>query len=399
MKKNIIILLLLLFVPCQIFADSLGDRGKGILSYSSDRDGEALKEAARSGNKETLSRLLKQTGKKQDYLDLALQSAVLGCHPDIVKYIIDAGANVNRLIGIYEPETSLQIAVTLKSMMAQDKYEDMIKILIRGGGDINVKYPSGLTPLSIIIECDDPNIELIKYCISKGAIPTRYDVKFLDRCKKKNDALINLINKNLVEPIELDKIKIITAEALHPKKQIKITVQDNGAIVVKNIKTQEAREISGPIEYGCGSMGCGDAAQLAVFSPDGSIAVTTTRFLGGPTIVWDTDTWKEKFRIDGGDFQMSPDGKWLASYMDSPKIGAVLLLTNLKIGQTIPLSIECCDDHIGSSVIKINGDSGWFKGDYDFNFSTNSQLLIIHTGSGEKEIIKINEIDALKSFH
>ena len=125
----------------------------------------ALKWASEYGTLDVLNFLLKSGADvKSKSAYTALQYAVFGRRADYVKALVDAGVNVNR-VPVDESSTPLMWASGEGSF-------DIVKILVTGGADVNLKIKTGYTALmisSVSIEGIGENMDIIRYLVKSGA--------------------------------------------------------------------------------------------------------------------------------------------------------------------------------------------------------------------------------------
>jgi ankyrin repeat protein len=135
----------------------------------------------------------------------ALMLAAKEGHQNIVKLLLENGANINKKNKSHN--TALHFAVF-------NKHNNIVKLLIEKGAEINAKGYAGQTPLVLAAEID--NIEAAKLLIQKGA-----DIKAVDHASctaltyailHENKELINILKPMLIKYVtESDKQKLIEA--------------------------------------------------------------------------------------------------------------------------------------------------------------------------------------------
>ena len=94
-----------------------------------------------------------------DYGNTPLMTAIWSEHVELVKYLVDRGANIN--LSDSEGDTPLLMAVWT------DHSVELVKYLVEHGADINEKDMYGSTPLIIAVEIR--NKALVEYLIGHGA--------------------------------------------------------------------------------------------------------------------------------------------------------------------------------------------------------------------------------------
>ncbi len=125
----------------------------------------ALTLSAGYGHKEVATFLIKSGADiKDDSAYKALQSAVFSKDTEYVKLLVDAGVNIN-IVPDDESSTPLMWASGEGSFY-------IVKVLVEGGADVNLKNKYGYTALivgSSSIEGIDENMDVIRYLVKQGA--------------------------------------------------------------------------------------------------------------------------------------------------------------------------------------------------------------------------------------
>jgi ankyrin repeat protein len=134
----------------------------------------------------------------------ALHWAVDRRHLEVVKKLIDLGANVNQLDGNHAtPLMYTAISLNWKghSASTQAVRNDIAKVLIEHGADVKHATPTGNTALHLAV--GDRNPELIRLLLVAGAdrtAKTAYGHTALDMARfpayAPNDAVIDAINQS-----------------------------------------------------------------------------------------------------------------------------------------------------------------------------------------------------------
>lgn len=118
----------------------------------------------------------------------------------IIYRLIDGGADVNGIGGIYDSETPLN-AITGNNNERKDQVE-ILKYLISKGADVNLSGPRGTTPLMQAVQFRNLEIGLVmaKILLKAGADPElkdNNDSKAIDfAIKEGNKKMINLLMPN-----------------------------------------------------------------------------------------------------------------------------------------------------------------------------------------------------------
>lgn len=134
-------------------------------------------------------------------IESPLSEAVRWRHADVVKLLIDAHADVNARYGYDNNDTPLRDAIRLDQ-------PEIVKLLIAAKVDVNEKYSKSRTPLMYAVE--NKNIEILKLLLGAGA-----DVNSSD--SNDSTALLQAIYGNNTELIRL----LIKAKADVNKKDRK----------------------------------------------------------------------------------------------------------------------------------------------------------------------------------
>lgn len=189
----------------------------------------------------------------------------------------------------------------------------------------------------------------------------------------------------------------IDTSAISPNGKYSLTVKDNGSVELVELFSDNKSVIYPPVIYDCGSLGCTTPERRVLFTPDGKYAITTSSFLGGPTIIWDTNGWIDISKhimdqyggIQGGFFALSPDGQYLAILDLGWKFGLSLSIIDFsrKRYKMVAGSMYTGNDYPDNAYIEtvsalINKSSGWLddlfdREDYFFSFSYDNKYLIV----------------------
>ena len=137
---------------------------------------DALKYAAAKGHVECME-LLINAGANPALFDhegySAIHNAVDKQHHDVVVKLLDAGVDVDLRIKSQAP--SAVAGTTPLHWACANLDEEMVKILVEGGADINALSGKASTPLSYVYdfgdEEDEDDAELIQYLTDHGANP------------------------------------------------------------------------------------------------------------------------------------------------------------------------------------------------------------------------------------
>ena len=131
---------------------------------------ETIHEACESGNFLRVRQLLEQQPKLLNsanaFDDKPLHKAVWGIHPEIVKYLLDKGANVN--VGDREGLTPLHKAISKKSL-------EIVKLLLSHGANPSLVSLNNASPIFTAASAGNPNI--VAELISAGGdinLPSQY---------------------------------------------------------------------------------------------------------------------------------------------------------------------------------------------------------------------------------
>lgn len=157
-------------------------------------------EAALDGDKETIQTLIQQDTRLVNVQSKKVQTTPLHLtahrgYSDIVKFLIDAGADVNAQEGNYSKSTPLHWA-------AKEGNLQVVKLLVESGAKLDVKDNwFNLTPFgwTILVNCDfdegsleNRHPEVREYLLSQGA---QWDI-FSALALKKRDIINSLIEAN-----------------------------------------------------------------------------------------------------------------------------------------------------------------------------------------------------------
>ena len=214
-----------------------------------------------------------------------------------------------------------------------------------------------------------------------------------DKIYNKEDSLISKLDfpQNCQQIIQDFSNPKIDSKNVSPDKVYQLTVNDNGSVSLENLQTGINIVISPEVSDDCGSWGCSTPEKRAVFTDDGKHAITTSSFLGGPTIVWDVESWtdiSEKVNyeyggIGGGYFRLSPNGQYIAIMENHAKFGLSLAIIDLITYQTKMIAGSIYDKDIEIlEGLPYKGGIYWLdefmvKENYNFGFSNDSRTLII----------------------
>jgi len=132
--------------------------------------GTALETAAQQGNL-ALVRLLIKDGAKTDapHLGDALLSAAVGGVPEVVIFFLDRGAGVN-----FRGKRGLTPLTAAAAPVAPDGLE-IVRLLVKRGADVNAPGEDGLTALQVAVAGPDPNPDVVRFLLDKGANPNVKD--------------------------------------------------------------------------------------------------------------------------------------------------------------------------------------------------------------------------------
>lgn len=183
------------------------------------------------------------------------------------------------------------------------------------------------------------------------------------------------------ESEEKVSVQLAQARTLSPDSSTELSVEPDGAVIIRMLTDRRVDTLAPAMEYSCGSQGCEGAERSAKFSIDGRFAVTTSSFLGGPTILWRTEDWKRIVELPGGYSVLSNNGDYLALSAHNWSSGFELYLIDIGARKKVALS--------GDDGIQVCGTSNWYKGGtYNFGFSENDSSLSVEVGY--KEYISVN---------
>jgi len=143
----------------------------------------------------------------ESVLAMACYGRITKINLTILQYLIDHGANINTIYNfeensiyvdkkVYCKETPLIFAINRKNI-------ELVKILVENGADVNRKndYGEKMPPLYYTLSYDYKNIDIIKYLLHHGANPNeiindRMDTVFFHAVKNSNDPVIELLVEN-----------------------------------------------------------------------------------------------------------------------------------------------------------------------------------------------------------
>ena len=133
---------------------------------------EKLYHASEAGDFTRVEQLLKEGAKPDKYLGeygrTALYRAAQNGHNDIAKILIEAGANVN---------TQDNVGWTALYWAARNGHNDIVKILIEAGADVNIQESDGWTALSRAAEKGHNDIAKILFIA--GANVNKQDIHMM----------------------------------------------------------------------------------------------------------------------------------------------------------------------------------------------------------------------------
>ncbi len=196
---------------------------------------------------------------------------------------------------------------------------------------------------------------------------------------------------------------VIVSKGSSLDNSFELEVKDDGSVSLKNMETGIDTIISPKVNYDCGSWGCDTPAQRVDFTSDGKHAITTSSFLGGPTLIWEVESWKnisEKVNyeyggIGGGYFRLSPNGKHIAIMENHGKFGINLVLMDLTTYESIVIGGALYDKNVEIvEGLPYNEDIYWLskimtKEEYNFSFSNDGSKLLIRVSDSDYIIYDI----------
>jgi len=159
-------------------------------------------------------------------------------------------------------------------------------------------------------------------------------------------------------------------------KKFSLIVSDDGTVVLHDLAKKSKTLLHKLEAKGCGSIGCMGSFQGARFAGNGRFAVTSSSFIGGPIIIWDTRTWKSVQELPGGFFCISGNSEYIAIMAHNWETGYELFLYSVVRDKLATLS--------GRDGIKIGGSTFWYRAKTpDFGFTKDAQWLIVTVGYNE----------------
>ncbi|MBI89875.1 MAG: hypothetical protein CMG60_07295 [Candidatus Marinimicrobia bacterium] len=196
---------------------------------------------------------------------------------------------------------------------------------------------------------------------------------------------------------------VIVSKGSSLDNSFELEVKDDGSVSLKNMETGIDTIISPKVKDDCGSWGCDTPAQRVDFTSDGKHAITTSSFLGGPTLIWEVESWKnisEKVNyeyggIGGGYFRLSPNGKHIAIMENHGKFGINLVLMDLTTYESIVIGGALYDKNVEIvEGLPYNEDIYWLsnimtKEEYNFSFSNDGSKLLIRVSDSDYIIYDI----------
>ena len=129
---------------------------------------------------DTMCKVRLPPGKSEWVLKVtALTKAALDGHKDIVRVLVDAGADVNaeEIIIQQSKDKDRQWAAGATPLMfvadygTNEAHVEIVRILIQAGADVHVKDDAGLTALSLVSRHDSPRPEIVRLLLQAGANP------------------------------------------------------------------------------------------------------------------------------------------------------------------------------------------------------------------------------------
>jgi len=196
---------------------------------------------------------------------------------------------------------------------------------------------------------------------------------------------------------------VIVSKGSSLDNSFELEVKDDGSVSLKNMETGIDTIISPKVKDDCGSWGCDTPEQRVDFTSDGKHAITTSSFLGGPTLIWEVESWKnisEKVNyeyggIGGGYFRLSPNGKHIAIMENHGKFGINLVLMDLTTYESIVIGGALYDKNVEIvEGLPYNEDIYWLskimtKEEYNFSFSNDGSKLLIRVSDSDYIIYDI----------
>ena len=182
-----------------------------------------LIEAVECNNKEAMEILVKCGAnineKNNDYQN-ALAISALGGKYDVVKYLLDNGANVNEGIMDYiDIEGNIEQTNVVSKIRYSKENTKVIKLLIDKGADINVKSAKeDMKVLPIVKACLEDNMDIIKLLIENGQDLDAVDEAYSSRWFFEREDWLKLVNKNYKKCIKDPVIKNTLSELRQLKK-------------------------------------------------------------------------------------------------------------------------------------------------------------------------------------
>jgi ankyrin repeat protein len=159
----------------------------------------------------------------------ALMWAAAESHPEMVAFLVSKGASVNARAKANdwpnqmtsEPRVQYRPTGGLTALLyaARDGCQACVEALLRGGADIDLPNPDGMTPLMMAI--DNSNYELARYLLDHGANPHTWDwwgrtpLYVVANMRGGPDS-----NAGPREPASLDLVKALLNAGVNPNHQL-----------------------------------------------------------------------------------------------------------------------------------------------------------------------------------
>jgi len=180
-------------------------------------------------------------------------------------------------------------------------------------------------------------------------------------------------------------------EAVSPDGRYRLRANNDGSVTRTDTQDGDIRVLTPPLDARslCGTWGCRSSSLQAVFSRDGSFAVTSSSDMGGDTLVWDTEFWEIKRTAIDGRFILSPSNTYLAVEDESTKFGDRLAIMHIPTGRITLLAGFMWGSELGDdsdtlyevSGFPVQGEIEWYSHDRDsYRFLMNNDLLTVDRG-------------------
>ena len=111
---------------------------------------------------------------------------------DVVKYLVEKGANVNDT----DINGNTALPYALHNTVCRDYIDKLVEFLIDSGADINHKFCDKFKPLHIAF--NKRNVHLVKYMICKGAKFDMNDLKQAKFCACPDNRIIEVLSSQLI---------------------------------------------------------------------------------------------------------------------------------------------------------------------------------------------------------